>query len=121
MAETEVISLGCRLNAFESELIRERSAAQKNTVHINTCAVTTEAERQARQIIRRTRRDNPDSRLIVTGCAAQPDPTGFAAMPEVDKVLGNRESSTQPTFWTTPKPNQLSFQISCRRQKQRRI
>jgi len=98
MAETQVISLGCRLNAFESELIRERSAAQKNTVIINTCAVTTEAERQARQIIRRTRRDNPDSRLIVTGCAAQLDPTGFAAMPEVDKVLGNREKLDPAKF-----------------------
>ena len=98
MAETQVISLGCRLNAFESELIRERSAAQKNTVIINTCAVTAEAERQARQIIRRTRRDNPDSRLIVTGCAAQLDPTGFAAMPEVDKVLGNREKLDPANF-----------------------
>ena len=98
MAETQVISLGCKLNAFRSELLRERSAAQKNTVIINTCAVTTEAERQARQIIRRTRRDNPDSRLIVTGCAAQLDPTGFAAMPEVDKVLGNREKLDPANF-----------------------
>ncbi|MEK9723357.1 MAG: tRNA (N(6)-L-threonylcarbamoyladenosine(37)-C(2))-methylthiotransferase MtaB [Rhodospirillaceae bacterium] len=93
MAAPQVISLGCRLNAFEAELMREQGAAAglADAIIVNTCAVTAEAERQARQTIRRARRDNPAARLIVTGCAAQLDPAGFGAMPEVDQVLGNRE------------------------------
>ena len=71
MTAPQVISLGCRLNAFEAELIREQGTGLENTVIINSCAVTAEAERQTRQTIRRTRRDNPDARLIVTGCAVQ--------------------------------------------------
>ena len=98
MAAPQVISLGCRLNAFEAELIREQGARLENTVIINSCAVTAEAERQTRQTIRRTRRDNPDARLIVTGCAAQLDPESFGAMPEVDKVLGNREKLDTTAF-----------------------
>ena len=98
MAAPQVISLGCRLNAFEAELIREQGAGLENTVIINSCAVTAEAERQTRQTIRRTRRDNPDARLIVTGCAAQLDPESFGAMPEVDKVLGNREKLDTTAF-----------------------
>ncbi len=98
MAAPQVISLGCRLNAFEAELIREQGAGLENTVIINSCAVTAEAERQTRQTIRRTRRDNPDARLIVTGCAAQLDPESFGAMPEVDKVLGNREKLDPTAF-----------------------
>jgi len=89
----EIVTFGCRLNAFESEVIR-RSAAEAglaDAVVINTCAVTSEAERQARQAIRRARRERPAARIIVTGCAAQIDPARFAAMPEVDQVLGNRE------------------------------
>ncbi len=93
MTEPHVISLGCRLNAFESEVMREqaRAAGLTNAVIVNTCAVTGEAGRQARQTIRRARRDFPDARLIVTGCAAQLDPEGFGAMPEVDRVLGNAD------------------------------
>ena len=98
MAAPQVISLGCRLNAFEAELIREQGTELENTVIINSCAVTAEAERQTRQTIRRTRRDNPDARLIVTGCAAQLDPESFGAMPEVDKVLGNREKLDTTAF-----------------------
>ena len=91
----EVVTFGCRLNACESQAIRERAAADGVTgvVVFNTCAVTGEAVRQARQAIRKARREQPDARLIVTGCAAQIDPAGFAAMDEVDLVLGNAEKS----------------------------
>jgi threonylcarbamoyladenosine tRNA methylthiotransferase MtaB len=93
MAEPQVITLGCRLNAFESEIMRAhaRDAGAGDTIIVNTCAVTAEAERQARQAIRRARRENPNARVIVTGCAAQLAPERFAAMPEVDRVLGNAE------------------------------
>jgi threonylcarbamoyladenosine tRNA methylthiotransferase MtaB len=88
-----VITLGCRLNTFESEVMRElgRDAGLDDAIIINTCAVTAEAERQARQTIRRVARDNPGARIIVTGCAAQLDPETFAAMTEVSSVLGNEE------------------------------
>jgi len=103
MAEPHVITLGCRLNAFESEIIREqgRVAGLTNAVIINTCAVTAEAERQARQTIRRERRRRPDAKLIVTGCAAQLDPKGFGAMAEVDQVLGNIEKLNAASFLDT--------------------
>ncbi len=93
MANAEIVTLGCRLNAFESEIIRaeaERSGID-DVVVINTCAVTGEAVRQARQTIRRLRRSHPGHRIIVTGCAAQLAPDTFAAMPEVDRVIGNEE------------------------------
>jgi threonylcarbamoyladenosine tRNA methylthiotransferase MtaB len=91
----EVVTFGCRLNACESQAIREQAAADgvSDTVVFNTCAVTGEAVRQARQAIRKARRERPGARLIVTGCAAQIDPAGFAAMDEVDVVLGNAEKS----------------------------
>jgi threonylcarbamoyladenosine tRNA methylthiotransferase MtaB len=93
MGQPRVITLGCRLNTFESEVMRElgRDAGLDDAIIINTCAVTAEAERQARQTIRRVARDNPGARIIVTGCAAQLDPDTFAAMPEVSRVLGNEE------------------------------
>src|SRR5690242_3893568 len=93
MAGVEVITLGCRLNAFESEVIRREAgtAGLGDAVIVNTCAVTAEAERQARQAIRRARRERPDARLIVTGCAAQISPERYAAIPGVDQVLGNLE------------------------------
>jgi len=89
----EVVTLGCRLNAYESEVIRAkaREAGLEDAVIINTCAVTSEAVRQARQQIRRARKDNPNARLIVTGCAAQTEARTFAAMPEVDQVIGNAD------------------------------
>ena len=94
-AAVDVVTFGCRLNACESQAIREQAAADgvTDTVVFNTCAVTGEAVRQARQAIRRARRERPDARLVVTGCAAQIDPAGFAAMDEVDAVLGNGEKS----------------------------
>ncbi|MBP6011555.1 MAG: tRNA (N(6)-L-threonylcarbamoyladenosine(37)-C(2))-methylthiotransferase MtaB [Alphaproteobacteria bacterium] len=89
----EVLTLGCRLNAYESEVIRDkaRAAGLDNAVIVNTCAVTAEAVRQARQEIRKARKANPTARVIVTGCAAQTEPQTFAAMPEVDQVLGNAD------------------------------
>ena len=97
---TEVLTFGCRLNAFESEVIRGHAAVAglDDAVIVNTCAVTKEAERQARQAIRRARRDHPQARLIVTGCAAQIDPARYAAMPEVDLVLGNDEKMTAESY-----------------------
>ena len=91
----DIVTFGCRLNAYESEVIRARAAQDglSNAIVFNTCAVTSEAVRQARQAIRKARRENPDARVIVTGCAAQIDPAAFAAMPEVDLVLGNAEKS----------------------------
>lgn len=100
MSELEIITLGCRLNAFESEVIRSKAseAGLGNAVIVNTCAVTAEAERQARQAIRRARRLRPDARLIVTGCAAQIAPERYAAMPEVDQVLGNLEKLDRAAY-----------------------
>jgi threonylcarbamoyladenosine tRNA methylthiotransferase MtaB len=88
---SEVLTFGCRLNAYESEVMRGHSAALDDTIVVNTCAVTGEAERQARQAIRRAHRDRPSARIVVTGCAAQIDPAAWAALPGVDRVLGNVE------------------------------
>jgi len=91
----DVVTFGCRLNAHESDQARARAEADglSDAVIFNTCAVTGEAVRQARQAIRKARRERPDARLVVTGCAAQIDPGAFAAMPEVDLVLGNDRKS----------------------------
>ncbi|MCG8547597.1 MAG: radical SAM protein, partial [Alphaproteobacteria bacterium] len=96
----DILTFGCRLNAFESQVMRQHAEAAglSDTVIVNTCAVTAEAERQARQAIRKARRERPDARIIVTGCAAQLDPARFAAMPEVDRVLGNREKLQAESF-----------------------
>jgi threonylcarbamoyladenosine tRNA methylthiotransferase MtaB len=92
MPQTEIITFGCRLNAFESEVIRRaaETAGVSGAVIVNTCAVTAEAERQARQAIRRARRQHPEAMIIVTGCAAEISPERYAALPEVDRVLGNQ-------------------------------
>src|SRR6266404_9884141 len=89
----DVLTFGCRLNAFESEVIRHQAdnAGLSNTVVINSCAVTNEAVAQARQSIRRLKRERPDARIVVTGCAAQTQSQMFAEMPEVDRVVGNDE------------------------------
>src|SRR5580704_6021306 len=89
----ELVTLGCRLNGYESEVIRRhaQAAGLADTIVVNTCAVTAEATRQSRQTIRGLRRDHPNARIVVTGCAAQVEPASFAAMPEVDRVLGNIE------------------------------
>ena len=92
MHENEVITFGCRLNTFESEVIRRAAAAAGLTgaVIVNTCAVTAEAERQARQAIRRARRQHPKAKIVVTGCAAHLAPERYAELPEVDRVLDNQ-------------------------------
>ena len=93
-------TLGCRLNAYETEAMKKLSqqAGVADAVVVNTCAVTAEAVRKARQEIRKLRRENPDARLIVTGCAAQTEPQTFAAMDEVDAIIGNTEKM-QPETW----------------------
>ena len=97
---------GCRLNAYETEAMKELATAAgvDNAVIVNTCAVTAEAVRKARQDIRKLRRDHPDAKLIVTGCAAQTEPQTFAAMEEVDVVLGNTEKMN-PATWAGMAPD----------------
>ena len=85
----ETITLGCRLNFADSETIRRLATAEEDWVVVNSCAVTNEAVRQTRQAIRRSHRERPNSRILVTGCAVELDPKAFEAMPEVDRVIGN--------------------------------
>jgi threonylcarbamoyladenosine tRNA methylthiotransferase MtaB len=93
MSGPEIITFGCRLNSFESEIIRDHAnaAGLDDLVVVHTCAVTAEAERQARQAIRRARRGRPHARIVVTGCSAQIRPEAYAAMAEVDQVVGNQD------------------------------
>ena len=100
MSDIEIITFGCRLNAYESEVMRKHAsdAGLGATVIVNTCAVTQESVRQARQAIRKARRENPHAKIVVTGCAAQIDPARFAAMDEVDHVIGNGEKTEARTF-----------------------
>jgi threonylcarbamoyladenosine tRNA methylthiotransferase MtaB len=96
----DVVTFGCRLNAYESEAIKARAseAQLQNAVVVNTCAVTAEAVRQSRQAIRKLRREQPNVRIIVTGCAAQTEPKTYDAMPEVDWVIGNREKLQSASY-----------------------
>jgi threonylcarbamoyladenosine tRNA methylthiotransferase MtaB len=105
----EILTFGCRLNAYESEVMRghAQAAGMRDAVIVNTCAVTARAESQARQAIRRARRDNPSAEIIVTGCAAQIDPAKFAAMPEVSRVVGNAEKLL-PESWAGDKPARVA-------------
>ena len=104
----ELVTFGCRLNTYESEVMRREAetaglgALKDGAVIFNTCAVTAEAVRQAKQSIRKARRENPDARIIVTGCAAQTDPKSFAAMEEVDLVLGNEEKLKANSYRALP-------------------
>jgi len=106
--EPELVTFGCRLNAYESQVMlsHARAAGLADTVIVNTCAVTAEAERQARQAIRKLRRQRPGARIVVTGCAAQIDPARFAAMPEVDRVIGNAEKMDAAT-WRDASPERV--------------
>ena len=101
MSEPRILTFGCRLNSFESQIIRDHvvSAGLDGTTVINSCAVTSEAERQVRQAIRREHRQRPDARIVVTGCAAQLDPERFSSMAEVDQVVGNVEK-LDPNTWS---------------------
>jgi threonylcarbamoyladenosine tRNA methylthiotransferase MtaB len=98
-----VVTFGCRLNIYESEVMKEHAAKAglNDAIIVNTCAVTSEAERQARQAIRRARRENPDAKIIVTGCAAQVNPKAFSEMPEVNQVIGN-DLKLKADTWTQP-------------------
>jgi len=100
MSEPEIITFGCRLNSYESEVMRASliKAGVTQAFVINSCAVTNEAVRQSRQTIRKLRRDHPQARIIVTGCAAQIDPAPYDAMPEVDFVIGNGEKMQTSTW-----------------------
>ena len=89
----DVVTFGCRLSSYESEVIKNnlQTSGLEDVIVFNTCSVTKEAERQAKQSIRRAKRKNPNTRIIVTGCAAQISPEKFSNMEEVDKILGNEE------------------------------
>jgi threonylcarbamoyladenosine tRNA methylthiotransferase MtaB len=104
MSGVRVLTLGCRLNTYESETMRKaaETAGLNNAILVNTCAVTADAVRQARQTIRRARRDNPEARIVVSGCAAQTEPETFAAMDEVDAVIGNEAKGQAATYRKLP-------------------
>ena len=89
----KVVSFGCRINSYEGEIFKEKLKNYDNLIIVNTCAVTLEAERQCRQTIRKLKKENPDSKIVVTGCAAQVSTSRFSQMPEVDLVLGNKEKT----------------------------
>jgi threonylcarbamoyladenosine tRNA methylthiotransferase MtaB len=109
----EVVTFGCRLNAYESEVIRRQAqgAGVDNAVVVNTCAVTAEAVRQSRQTIRKLKRERPDARIVVTGCAAQTEPATFAGMPEVALVLGNEEK-VSAAAWRDQRNRLASFELA---------
>jgi len=108
VSKLDIVTFGCRLNTYESEVMRREATEaglgelEGGAVIVNTCAVTAEAVRQARQAIRKARRDNPAARIIVTGCAAQTEPGTFAAMDEVDLVLGNEEKLQRHNYRALP-------------------
>jgi len=118
----DVLTFGCRLNAYESEVIREHAAGAgtADMVVVNSCAVTAEAERQARQAIRRARRERPQARIVVTGCAAQTSPESFAAMAEVDKVVGNDAKLRAETWNALERELRLDVPSVTETQHQRR-
>ncbi len=110
---TQIVTFGCRLNAYESEVMRDLSADAVDTIIVNTCAVTAEAERQARQTIRRLAREQPNASIVVTGCAAQIDPAAWAALPGVARVLGN-EDKMKPASWAPGAASAVSDIMSAR-------
>ncbi|MGM0559904.1 MAG: tRNA (N(6)-L-threonylcarbamoyladenosine(37)-C(2))-methylthiotransferase MtaB [Pseudomonadota bacterium] len=116
--EPEVVTFGCRLNAYESEVMRDHARANglSDVVIFNSCAVTAEAERQFRQAVRRARRERPDAMIIVTGCAVQVDPERYAAMPEVDRALGNMEKLDPRSFAAEGVPRLLVNDIMSARE-----
>jgi threonylcarbamoyladenosine tRNA methylthiotransferase MtaB len=103
----DILTFGCRLNTFESEVIRGHAAGLDDTIVVNTCAVTAEAERQARQAIRRAHREHPEARIVVTGCAAQIAPEKWAGLPGVAQVLGNAEK-LRPESWAPDAPSAVA-------------
>ena len=114
MSDPVVITLGCRLNSHESEVMERLAtdAGLTETIIVNTCAVTSEALAQARQTIRRMKRETPSARLVVTGCAAQTTPEDFARMPEVDHVVGNGEKMKPRPSWRSPPAKPLASPLA---------
>jgi threonylcarbamoyladenosine tRNA methylthiotransferase MtaB len=113
-SQVRIVTLGCRLNVYESEAMRQHAALAGcgDTVIVNTCAVTAEAVRQSQQAIRKLRRETPSARIIVTGCAAQIEPGRFAAMPEIDHVIGNVEKMLPETFHGLSVAGSLRVQVN---------
>jgi threonylcarbamoyladenosine tRNA methylthiotransferase MtaB len=109
----EILTFGCRLNAYESEVMRGHATQLSDTVIVNTCAVTAEAERQARQAIRRAARDRPGTAIVVTGCAAQIDPAAWRDLPGVTRVLGNHEKLMAEN-WAQDAPGNVSDIMAAR-------
>lgn len=109
----EILTFGCRLNAFESEVMRGHTTTLDDTIIVNTCAVTAEAERQARQAIRRAARARPDARIVVTGCAVQINPEAWAKLPGVHRVLGNLEKLAAAS-WSADAPGAVSDIMTAR-------
>ena len=106
----KVVTFGCRINSYESEILKEKLKHFDDVIVINTCAVTGEAERQCRQAIRKLRKENPEAKIIVTGCAAQVSSSKFKDMPEVDLILGNKEKTEIEKYLSNPdsKKDQVS-------------
>ncbi len=116
MSAPRLLTFGCRLNSYESAAMRDLAAAagaDEETIIVNTCAVTAEAERQARQAIRRAARENPGAKIIVTGCAAQIAPDAWGALPGVSRVIGNAEK-LKPAAWTAGAPRAVPDIMSAR-------
>jgi len=103
----DVLTFGCRLNTYESEVMRGHAAKLDDTIIVNTCAVTAEAESQARQAIRRAHRERPNARIVVTGCAAQINPAAWTGLPGVHRVLGNIEK-LRPESWLPDAPGEVT-------------
>ncbi len=112
MSGPQVLNFGCRLNAYEAEVMRGLAPDQDGAIIVNTCAVTAEAERQARQAIRKARREHPDARIVVTGCAAQIAPANWSKMPEVDAVLGNQEKLNAGALNEALRPEGMVLQVN---------
>lgn len=114
-SNVQINTFGCRLNIYESEAIKEKLkniSLEDEIIVFNTCAVTKEAEKQAVQAIRKAKRDHPNKKIIVTGCAAQLDPQKFAQMPEVEKVLGNEEKFEQKNYTLTSQPEEMKVIVN---------
>ncbi len=112
MTSPQVLNFGCRLNAYEAEVMRNLADGHAGAVIINTCAVTAEAERQAHQAIRKARRENPNARIVVTGCAAQIAPANWSGMAEVDAVLGNQEKLSAEHLRLALEPDGPTVQVN---------
>jgi threonylcarbamoyladenosine tRNA methylthiotransferase MtaB len=115
-SNNQVVTFGCRLNAYESEAIKAalEQSAQENLIVFNSCAVTNEAERELRQAVRKARKNNPEAKIVVTGCAAQIDPQKYAKMTEVDLVLGNAEKSSSDSYLKLEKNSKETPKIAAK-------